>query len=202
MSQVESNGPQNLRDKAFDVKPTEAGNIKVSTENYQFHVDIVRDSELNFIGRLELTHKLLTELHPMEEYDYSKKSWIVENLDGSDDLLKDENWANTSLGHSDASTFPVFHDALALQLVKKGPSLATVYKAETKIMSLRYSTRTCRVGEETNERLARKCEKANVLCKTENGTIFEIADLEFDQRNEACLNENATFCEFTLCIFI
>ena len=137
----------------------------------------------------------------MEEYDYSKKSWIVENLDGSDDLLKDENWANTSLGHSDASTFPVFHDALALQLVKKGPSLATVYKAETKIMSLRYSTRTCRVGEETNE-ILRKCEKANVLCKTGNGTIFEIADLEFDQRNEACLNENATFCEFTLCIFI
>ena len=67
-------------------------------------------------------------------------------------------------------------------------------------MSLRYSTRTCRLREETNERFARKCTKANVLCKTGNGTIFEIQDLKFDQRNEACLNENATFCEFTSCI--
>ena len=71
----------------------------------------------------------------MEEYDYSQKSWIVESLDGSNDVLKDENWANSSLGLSDASMFPVLHDVLAMQLVKKDPSLATVYKAETKIMS-------------------------------------------------------------------
>ena len=138
----------------------------------------------------------------MKEYDYTNKSWIVESLDGSDDVLKDENWANTSLGHSDASTFPVFHDVLAMQLVKRDPSLATVYKAETKIMSLRYSTRTCRLREETNERFARKCTKANVLCKTADGAILEIKDLEFDKRKEACLNQNATFCEFNLHIYL
>ena len=131
----------------------------------------------------------------MEEYDYSKKSWIVESLDGSNDVLKDENWADSSLGLSDASMFPVLHDVLAMQLVKRDPSLATVYKTETKIMSLRYSTRTCRLREETNERLTKKCAKANVLCKHENGTVFQIEQLEFVQRNEACSNHKAIFCE-------
>lgn len=94
--------------------------------------------------------------NPVEEYDYTKKSWIVESLDGTNDVLKDKNWAHTSLDYSDASTFPVFHDVLAL----------------------RYFTRTCRLREQTNERFARKCAKANVLCKTANGAILEIKDLD------------------------
>ena len=138
-----------------------------------------------------------------EEYNYATKSWIVERLNDSNDLLKQENWANTSLGHSDASNFPVFHDVLALQLVKRSKFSGTVYQGGTKVLPLRYSTRTCRLREQTNddERWTRECAKAKVLCKDQNGTIFEIENLRFDKLNKACLNESATFCESIVCIF-
>lgn len=142
-------------------------------------------------------------MNPFEEYNYAMESWIVGSHHDSNHLLKQENWANTSLGHSDASNFPVFHDVLALQLVKRTQFSGTVYQAGTKVLPLRYSTRTCRLREQTNDdkRWSRECEKAKVLCKNENGTIFEIENLLFHQRNKACLNQSATFCKSILCMF-
>ena len=63
-------------------------------------------------------HNFDSCLNPLEEYDYTSKTWIAN--DGSDDILGRQSWANTSLEYSGANDFPVVYDVLALQLAHVG----------------------------------------------------------------------------------